>query len=177
MPVSHSTDDNALACVLADVEATVALGAALASVLPPQPAPPAVIYLEGDLGAGKTTLVTGLLRKINASEPVKSPTYTLLEVHVISGLHFYHLDFYRFSKPEEFLDAGLDDCFSGAGVCLVEWPEKARPYLPGADLVVRLAYEGGGRRARIEAVSERGWTWLSALKARLDALGWRDCSA
>jgi tRNA threonylcarbamoyladenosine biosynthesis protein TsaE len=73
---------------------------------------------------------------------VKSPTYTLLEVHVVSGLHLYHFDFYRLNQPEEYLDAGLDDYFSGSGVCLVEWPDKAAPYLPPADLLFELRVTG-----------------------------------
>jgi tRNA threonylcarbamoyladenosine biosynthesis protein TsaE len=68
----------------------------------------------------------------------------------------YHFDFYRFNQPEEYLDAGLDEYFSGDGVCLVEWPERAAPYLPAPDIVLRLVVQGSGRSAAIEAVSERG---------------------
>ncbi|MDO8934013.1 MAG: tRNA (adenosine(37)-N6)-threonylcarbamoyltransferase complex ATPase subunit type 1 TsaE, partial [Rhodocyclaceae bacterium] len=115
---------------LPDETATLALGAALAR----QVGAGAVVYLEGDLGTGKTTLVRGWLRALGDSGPVKSPTYTLVELHAVSGLNLYHFDFYRFNQPEEYLDAGLDEYFSGAGTCLVEWPDKAAPYLPAPDL-------------------------------------------
>lgn len=126
-----------------------------------------VIWLEGDLGAGKTTLVRGLLRAAGESGLVKSPSYTLLEVHVVSGLHFYHFDFYRFNQAEEYLDAGLDEYFSGSGICLVEWPDKAAPYLPAADMRIELRVEPGvageGRMAHITAASARGRTCLAGV--------------
>ncbi|MCX7150380.1 MAG: tRNA (adenosine(37)-N6)-threonylcarbamoyltransferase complex ATPase subunit type 1 TsaE [Rhodocyclales bacterium] len=129
--------------------------------------PGMVIWLEGDLGAGKTTLVRGLLRAAGDSGPVKSPTYTLLEVHVVSGLHFYHFDFYRFNQAEEYLDAGLDEYFSGSGICLVEWPDKAAPYLPSADMRIELRVghnpSGEGRTARITAASAKGRTCLAGV--------------
>jgi len=137
---------------LADEAATLALGAALA----PLAGPGLVIYLDGDLGAGKTTLVRGLLRALGDSGPVKSPTFTLVELHAISGLNLYHFDFYRFNQAEEYLDAGLDEYFDGRGVCLVEWPERAAPYLPAADIRIRLAVCESGRQASVEACSERG---------------------
>lgn len=159
----HPADDTRREYALPDEAATLSLGARLAACLPEDARPAAVVYLEGDLGAGKTTLVRGLLRKLGAGGAVKSPTYTLVEPYVISGLNLYHFDFYRFKAPEEFLDAGLDEYFSSDGLCLVEWPERAQPYLPSADLRIRLALDGGGRRAGIEAVSARGRQWLSAL--------------
>lgn len=143
---------------LADESATLKLGSALAAHL----LPGMVVWLEGDLGAGKTTLVRGLLRAAGDTGPVKSPTYTLVEVHPVSGLYFYHFDFYRFNQAEEYLDAGLDEYFSGSGICLVEWPDKARPYLADADLRVELrvasadAHGNIGREARLVADSERG---------------------
>ncbi|MDP2826566.1 MAG: tRNA (adenosine(37)-N6)-threonylcarbamoyltransferase complex ATPase subunit type 1 TsaE [Sulfuritalea sp.] len=142
---------------------TLALGRALAAGL----APGMVIWLEGELGAGKTTLVRGLLRAAGDSGPVKSPTYTLVEVHVVSGLNFYHFDFYRFNQAEEYLDAGLDEYFSGRGICLVEWPDKAAPYLPAADMRIELRMEenatGEGRTAQITAASAEGRTCLAGV--------------
>ncbi len=128
-------------------------------------APGMVVWLEGDLGAGKTTLVRGLLRGAGDSRPVKSPTYTLVEVHVVSGLNFYHFDFYRFNQAEEYLDAGLDEYFSGSGICLVEWPDKAAPYLPPADVRIELRVDpsGDGRTASITATSDRGSTCLAGV--------------
>jgi tRNA threonylcarbamoyladenosine biosynthesis protein TsaE len=142
---------------LPDEATTLALGAALASCA----APGLMVYLDGDLGAGKTTLVRGLLRALGDNGLVKSPTYTLVELHAVSGLNLYHFDFYRFNQPEEYLDAGLDEYFSGAGVCLVEWPERAAPYLPVPDLHIRLSLRGAGREAGIEAGSERGQLCLT----------------
>ena len=128
-----------------------------------------MIWLGGELGAGKTTLVRGLLRAAGETGPVKSPTYTLVEVHVVSGLNFYHFDFYRFNQAEEYLDAGLDEYFSGSGVCLVEWPDKAAPYLPAADMRIelQLAPPGAdeGRIARIAADSARGRTCLAGVRS------------
>ena len=160
-PVMHPADDTCREWPLPDEVATLALGAALAQELPHR----AVVYLEGDLGAGKTTLVRGLLRKVGFGGTAKSPTYTLVESYVVSGLNLYHFDFYRFNTPEEFLDAGLDEYFAEAAVCLVEWPDRATPYLPSADLRIGLVHDGVGRRARIEPGSERGRQWLSALPA------------
>lgn len=126
-----------------------------------------VIWLAGDLGAGKTTLVRGLLRAAGESGPVRSPTYTLVEVHVVSGLNFYHFDFYRFNQAEEYFDAGLDEYFSGSGICLVEWPDKAAPYVPAADMQIELRVAPGaapeGRVARITTVGARGRTCLAGV--------------
>jgi tRNA threonylcarbamoyladenosine biosynthesis protein TsaE len=144
--------------ILADESATLALGAALA----PCAQPGMVIYLDGDLGAGKTTLVRGLLRTLGDTGLVKSPTYALVELHEVSGLHLYHFDFYRFNQPEEYLDAGLDEYFSGEGVCLVEWPERAAPYLPAPDLHIRLNVRGTGREARIEGLTPGGRQCLTS---------------
>lgn len=144
---------------MADEAATLALGASLGAGL----APGLVIYLEGDLGAGKTTLVRGLLRGLGDTGLVKSPTYTLVELHVVSGLDLYHFDFYRFNQAEEYLDAGLDEYFSGKGICLVEWPDRAAPYLPPPDLRVHLTVRGSGRAAVLFAGSERGRQCLTAM--------------
>ena len=111
------------------------------------------------------------MRALGDTGPVKSPTYALVEIHVVSGLNLYHFDFYRFNQPEEYLDAGLDEYFSGDGTCLVEWPERASPYLPAPDLHLRLTVAGAGRLASLEASSERGRACLtnSALLAVLSS--------
>jgi tRNA threonylcarbamoyladenosine biosynthesis protein TsaE len=106
---------------LADEAATTDFARKLAVCLHPG----LVVYLEGDLGAGKTTLVRALLRALGHKGPVKSPTYALVEVYVVSSLYWYHFDFYRFNHPEEFVDAGLGEYFRNDSVCLVEWPDKA----------------------------------------------------
>jgi tRNA threonylcarbamoyladenosine biosynthesis protein TsaE len=152
---------------LTDEGATLALGAALAHVLAEAPGRGLVVYLCGDLGAGKTCLVRGLLRALGYAGNVRSPTYTLVELYAISKLDLYHFDFYRFTSPEEYLDAGLDEYFRGQGMCLVEWPERAAPYLPAADLRVTLTVAQRGRRAEFAAASEEGERCLTKLTPRL----------
>ena len=129
-----------------------------------------VVWLDGDLGAGKTTLTRALLRGLGHAGPVKSPTYTLVEVYVVSSIYWYHFDFYRFNEPEEFEDAGLGEYFREDSVCLVEWPEKAAGYVPKADLVLVFRFAGespeSGRELELVARSEAGRQCLSALKSR-----------
>lgn len=158
----HAADDNGAppTLYLPDTAATEILGGALAPLIKPG----LVIYLQGDLGAGKTTLVRGLLRALGHAGNVKSPTYTLIEPYVLSRLDLYHFDFYRFSSPEEYLDAGLDEYFAGQGACLVEWPDKASPYLAPPDVEITLAVAGDGRNARIQACSEVGIACLKTLQ-------------
>lgn len=145
---------------LPDEAATIALGHCLAGVLTPG----LVIHLEGDLGTGKTTLVRALLRGLGHEGAVKSPTYSLVEVYVISSLYLYHFDFYRFDSPEEFFDAGLSEYFDGNAICLVEWPEKALGCAPPPDLRFRLDFAGSGRCLAAIAVSQKGALCLSALR-------------
>lgn len=144
---------------------TRALGAALAPLL----VPGMRIYLYGDLGAGKTTFTRGLLQALGHKGPVKSPTYTLVEIYVISGYILYHFDFYRFNDPEEWREAGLDEPFNEQAVCLVEWPEKAAGMLPTADLELHFSFEandaGTSRSVDVLSASERGDRCLNALRA------------
>ena len=154
-----------LALSLPDEDATIALGRQLAPLLTPG----MVVWLDGELGAGKTTLVRALLRGSGHTGPVKSPTYTLVEVYVVSSLYWYHFDFYRFNEPEEFDDAGLAEYFRDDAVCLVEWPAKAEGYVPAPDLVLAFRFADGvgtGRRLEIRASSEVGRKCLSALRSR-----------
>ncbi|SOE51156.1 TsaE protein, required for threonylcarbamoyladenosine t(6)A37 formation in tRNA [Orrella dioscoreae] len=130
---------------------------------PPGPAAGGRIHLRGDLGAGKTTLVRALLRAAGITGRIKSPSYALLESYKISNLYFYHLDFYRFSDPREWLDAGLRDIVRHDALVLIEWPERAQGLLPPPDLDVELVYAGEGRRAQLTAFSARGQAWLTAL--------------
>ncbi|MBK9393057.1 MAG: tRNA (adenosine(37)-N6)-threonylcarbamoyltransferase complex ATPase subunit type 1 TsaE [Uliginosibacterium sp.] len=157
----HSADHSAFSepIHLADARATESIGAALAAVL----SPGLVIWLSGDLGAGKTTLSRGLLRALGHAGSVKSPTYTLVEPYTISRFSLYHFDFYRFNSAEEFLDAGLDEYFGADGICLVEWADKALPYIPPPDLELHLALHESGRVLQCFARSEKGDTCLKRL--------------
>jgi tRNA threonylcarbamoyladenosine biosynthesis protein TsaE len=133
--------------------------------------PGLVIYLEGDLGAGKTTLARALIRTLGHAGPVKSPTYSLVEVYVFSSLYLYHFDFYRFESPEEFLDAGLGEYFNETAVCLVEWPERAEGCVPPPDLRLRLHHAGLGRVLEAVADTPQGQACLSVLVPALAADG------
>ena len=146
---------------LPDEAATLALGAALAE----KAAPGRVLHLHGDLGAGKTTLVRGLLRALGHPGRVKSPTYTLVEPYVISGLNLYHFDFYRFKDETEWVSSGFREYFNPDALCLVEWPEKAGDLIAPADLSVTLAIDGDSRSATLEARSPAGAQWLSSLRS------------
>ena len=146
-----------------DEAATEALGAALAGGI----APGRVLHLSGELGAGKTTLVRGLLRRLGYGGRVKSPTYTLVEPYNISRLHLYHFDFYRFKDRSEWLSSGFREYFDGTAACIVEWPERAAGLLAPPDLCVTLTFAGGSqgdsRRALVEPRSSAGQSWASAL--------------
>ncbi len=142
-------------CAEAD---TLALGQALAAGLTPG----MVIYLVGELGAGKTTAARGVLRGLGYQGRVKSPTFTLVEVYEDSRLYLYHFDFYRFVDPQEFYESGFREYFNPQAVCLVEWPEKAAG-LPPADLRMVLHVAGTGRNASIFADSEAGASCLKRI--------------
>ncbi len=102
------------------------------------------ITLDGELGAGKTTLVRGLLRAAGVEGPVKSPTYDLVEHYSLSSIYFYHIDLYRFTDASEWDDAGLAECFGAAAVVLLEWPARAATRLPPPDLALALRIDAGG---------------------------------
>ena len=104
-----------------------------------------IIHLEGELGAGKTTLVRGFLRGMGHTGRVKSPTYTLLEPYEAARLPCYHFDLYRLGDPEELEYLGIRDLLGMESIILVEWPERGAGYLPPSDLTVRIHYRDGGR--------------------------------
>ena len=146
---------------LADEAATLAFGAALSKALVPS----LTIYLHGDLGAGKTTLVRGLLHALGHAGKVKSPTYTLVETYMLSHYNLHHFDLYRFNDDEEWEAAGFRDYFNEQSVCMIEWPEKAAHVLPVADINVSLSIQGAGRHATFEASTELGQQSLERMKS------------
>jgi tRNA threonylcarbamoyladenosine biosynthesis protein TsaE len=156
----HNQPATQLTRHLANEADTLALGAALAVGLNPG----MVVYLKGELGAGKTTLVRGLLRALGVTERVKSPTYTLVEPYTVSRLYLYHFDFYRLRYTDEWVDAGFRDYFNGDAVCLVEWPEKAGRQLPAPDVTIEMAVAGDGRSIAISAETEAGRNCLMRLQ-------------
>lgn len=139
--------------------ATLALGCALGQALQPG----LYVALYGDLGAGKTTLVRGLLRGLGFSGRVKSPTFALLEPYLLSRFNLYHFDLYRFNSDSEWADAGFREYFNACSVCLVEWPEKAAALLPEPDLTLRIDFLGEGRRSVCNAFSPAGQQCLNAI--------------
>ncbi len=148
-----------LELILDSAAATEALGAQLAHVLTPG----CILYLRGDLGAGKTTLVRGLLHGLGYPGIVKSPTYTLVEPYAIGKWRLFHWDLYRLADPEELEYLGLREQLDGEAVLLIEWPERGPGELPAADLEVTLDYVGEGRGCRLAAASAVGTRMLARL--------------
>lgn len=134
---------------LPDAEATSRLGAELAREL--LAGSGGVLFLVGDLGAGKTTLARGFLREAGVSGTLRSPTYTLMEPYSCEGRGLLHLDLYRLVDPGEVEQLGLVDYPPDRFIWLVEWPDRGAGCLPAPDRVVELEYAGAGRRARIRA--------------------------
>ena len=149
-----------LTLVLADVDATEHLGAVLAGTL----ADGMVIFLHGDLGTGKTTLVRGVLRQLGFEGAVKSPTYTLLEEYAVGAREIIHFDLYRLDDPEELDLIGIRDYFNGRACCFIEWPQRGEGYLPRHDLEITITHQGAGRVASISALSESGAQTLQAIQ-------------
>jgi tRNA threonylcarbamoyladenosine biosynthesis protein TsaE len=121
------------------------------------------IQLHGELGAGKTAFTRALLRECGVTGRIKSPSYALLETYKVFNLYFYHLDFYRFSDPREWLDAGFRDLLRGDALVLIEWPERAEGLLPVPDVSISLSYAGQGRDATLQANTSRGQKWLNKI--------------
>lgn len=121
-----------------------------------------VIFLIGNLGAGKTTLARGILRGLGVSGIVRSPTYTLIEPYIINEWTVYHLDLYRLSDPEELEYLGWRDLLAEGGLLLIEWPERGAAVLPAPELTIEITPDGSGRRVQMSGQG-RGTAWLEQL--------------
>ena len=125
---------------------------------------PALLLLEGGLGAGKTTFVRHLLRALGVQGRIKSPSYAVLESYEPEAGSVHHFDFYRFSDPREWEDAGFRELLAGPGLKLVEWPEHAEGLLPQADLRLQIAAADDHREVCAQALSPRGAALRAALQ-------------
>lgn len=135
------------------------LGGRLGAVIEPG----LVVFLEGDLGMGKTTFSRGVIRALGHTGVVKSPTYTLVEPYELRDMQVFHFDLYRLADPEELEFMGIRDYFGDFSVCLVEWPERGLGALPSADLVINIMRADSGRRLTYSAPTERGRRTLARM--------------
>lgn len=137
---------------IADEAAMVEFGKKLARCSKPG----MVWYLSGDLGAGKTTLTRGFLQGYGHTGAVKSPTYTLVEPYELENITIYHFDLYRIADPEELAFIGIDEYFTENSICLIEWPEQGRGYLPECDVDCTINKYDQGREVSLTGLTERG---------------------
>lgn len=140
-------------------EAMMGFGARLAAVT----GAVGVIFLEGDLGAGKTTLSRGLIRGLGHVGAVKSPTFTLVEPYEMGALRAYHFDLYRLVDPEELEYLGIRDYLEEDALCLIEWPERGAGFLPKPDLTITIRPQAQGRSLLLSPQGSRGEAWCAAL--------------
>ncbi|MCL1126145.1 tRNA (adenosine(37)-N6)-threonylcarbamoyltransferase complex ATPase subunit type 1 TsaE [Shewanella surugensis] len=144
---------------LRNEDETVTLGAALAGVMKA----PCVLYLSGDLGAGKTTLSRGLIQGLGHKGAVKSPTYALVEPYEFNDMVVYHFDLYRLLDPEELEFMGIRDYFTDNSIGLIEWPDRGFGLIPEADVAILMKYDGMERIITLEAKTEKGYSMLSCI--------------
>ncbi|WP_210642587.1 tRNA (adenosine(37)-N6)-threonylcarbamoyltransferase complex ATPase subunit type 1 TsaE [Pseudomonas sp. Tri1] len=144
---------------VADEQAMTAFGARVARIT----AGHGLIFLEGDLGAGKTTLSRGIIRGLGHVGSVKSPTFTLVEPYEIGDIRAFHFDLYRLVDPEELEFLGIRDYFEDDTLCLIEWPQKGAGFLPKPDLTITIGAQNGGRLLKLTPQGSRGESWCAAL--------------
>lgn len=154
------TKDSDYAQRLVDEQATLMLGARLAPCL----AGGAVLYLHGDLGAGKTTFTRGIMRGLGMNGTVKSPTYTLVESYDLAHSTVYHFDLYRLADAEELEFMGIRDYDLQGAIIIIEWPELGKGFLPAPDLDIEIRHAGEQRRLHLTVRSERGGAVLACLQ-------------
>ena len=148
---------------LPDPEATISFGKQLATHLKQG----CVVYLHGELGAGKTTLVRSVLQGLNYQDRVKSPTYTLVERHDLDDLTVFHFDLYRLADSEELEFLGIRDYLDGNSLVFIEWPERGEGFLPAADIDIKLAYDNDARRIECVALTNKGEECLEPLAGQI----------
>jgi tRNA threonylcarbamoyladenosine biosynthesis protein TsaE len=122
-----------------------------------------IVFLDGDLGAGKTTLSRGIIRGLGHVGSVKSPTFTLVEPYEIGEIRAFHFDLYRLVDPEELEYLGIRDYLEDDALCLIEWPQKGAGFLPKPDLTITISPHDSGRSLSLLPQSPRGETWCAAL--------------
>ncbi len=147
---------------LSNDDATIQMGHYIANAIKSG----VVLFLNGDLGAGKTTLSRGIIQGLGHIGNVKSPTYTLVEPYELPKISAYHFDLYRLADPEELEFMGFRDYFNDKAVCIIEWPEKGAEFLPPADIELYLTYAGEQREITFHALSEVGNQIITNIKAQ-----------
>ena len=144
---------------LADEQAMSDFGARIARITEGH----GLIFLEGNLGMGKTTLSRGIIRGLGHVGAVKSPTFTLVEPYEIGDIRAFHFDLYRLVDPEELEYLGIRDYFEDDALCLIEWPDKGAGFLPKPDLTITISPQDSGRSLKISPQGSRGESWCAAL--------------
>ncbi|WP_223462520.1 MULTISPECIES: tRNA (adenosine(37)-N6)-threonylcarbamoyltransferase complex ATPase subunit type 1 TsaE [unclassified Pseudomonas] len=144
---------------LADEQAMSDFGARIARITEGH----GLIFLEGDLGMGKTTLSRGIIRGLGHVGAVKSPTFTLVEPYEIGDIRAFHFDLYRLVDPEELEYLGIRDYFEDDALCLIEWPDKGAGFLPKPDLTITISPQDSGRSLKILSQGSRGEIWCAVL--------------
>jgi len=145
---------------LIDADATEKLGRDLIELLP-EDSGGWMILLQGELGAGKSTLARSMIRALGHQGNVPSPTYTLVEPYRLNSLTVYHVDLYRIADASELEFLGWSDIREG--LALIEWPERVKDLVEQGDVLIDLSYRGDGRNAEISGISERGREAIEAV--------------